>query len=794
MFVNYLKTAIRHFKRNKAYTVLNILGLSIGIAVCIIGILYVNNELSYDRFHKNANLIHRVAVDALIGNTAIYQTYTSAPMAQAFYDFFPEIEKVNRIRVLRNELIEFEDVSIKEKEVFLVDSTFFEMFTFPAVKGQSEKLLYEPYTAVLTESTAKRYFGNEDPIGKVIKNDTLGFRVISVVEDIPENSHFHFTMVLSVTSFEGIYNNPGWFSNNFRTYIMLHEDVDYNDVQARLPEYTNKYLYNGNYQDAASKGNKWELYLQPLTSIHLNSNIRGEFEANEKKEYVYIFLAVSIFILLIACINFINLATAKSAGRAKEVGIRKVAGSRKAELIRQFLGESLLTSFISLIVALLLVEIGLTFLPDLTGVELQMPYLSIPFTIPVLLLLGLFVGLIAGIYPALVISSFKPIVALKTQVIKNKGSAWFRNFLVVFQFIISVFLIIGTFIIYRQLDLLQNEKLGFNKEQIIVVYDPHVLDNNIDAFKNDIKSLPFVKAASYSHTLPGRGLNNIGFRADSQNEGITLNLILTDKDFADVYELGILEGRFFSDAYGTDTTAALINEEALKLLNYQNPINKKISNYGDNSFHIIGVVKDFHYESKHQTIQPMAILNVNGPWQYFGYLSISVSPGNYQNMISELNRVWDSYSTGVPFEYFFFDKDYDNLYKNEMRTRKLFIIFAVLSVFIACLGLLGLASYLAQQKTKEIGIRKTFGASIGGVSWLLSLNFTKWVLVANIIAWPVTWYFFDNWLDNFAYRCEISWLYFLFAFVISLFIAIITVSYQTIKAATANPVDALRYE
>jgi len=796
MFSNYLKTAFRYFKRNKAYTLINILGLSIGIVVSITGFLYVLNELSYDKFNENSDRIHRIAVDALAGNTAIYQTYTCAPMAQALYDFYPEVDKVCRINVSRNRQLEYKDNVFFEEQVFRVDSTFFDMFTFPVMNGSKEKLLSKPFTAVITKSTAKKYFGNEDPIDKVLRMDTLSFKVIAVVEDVPENSHFHFNIATSMISFEGVYNNPGWFANSYRTYIMLRQNTDAKTVSARLPDFTNKYLFGGEYTEVSANGNKWELYLQPLPDIHLNSDLRGEFEANGKKDYVYIFLSVSIFILLIACINFINLSVARSANRAKEVGIRKVVGSHRTELIRQFLGESILTSFIALMIAILLLEILLVIIPGFVGAKLSVPYLSNPYTIPSLILLGLVIGILSGLYPALVISSFRPIQALKNQLIKGKRSPWLRNILVIFQFVISVILIIGTFVIYNQINILQNDRLGFNKENIIVIHDPHILDNDMQVFKNDILQLPYVQHASITHTLPGRHLNNYGFRATDFDDGFTLNLMSVDEDFDDVFKIEILDGRFFSKEYGTDTAAAIINEEALKLLEYEDPVGKSVFTYGDppTYYKIIGVVKNIYYESKHQTVQPMALLNVYGPWSYFGYLSVRVSPGDYKVMINDLTDLWEKYSAKIPIKYSFFDEDYDNLYRNEMQTRKLFLTFSFLAIFIACLGLLGLASFIVQQKTREIGIRKTFGASTFKISLLLSQSFIKWVLIANVIAWPLAWYFFNNWLNNFAYRTAIYWWYFGLALIISILIALLTVSFNTYRAATANPVDALKHE
>ena len=793
MFRNYFKIAIRQFIRDKGFTFLNIMGLAIGIAVSIIGFLYVLNEISYDRFHEKSNRIHRIAVDGLSGTTAIYQTYTAAAYVQPLYNDFPEIEKVARIASWDFQFT-FGENTIIEKDVFVADSTFFDVFTIPVVKGQKVRLLSQANTAVITESTAKKFFGEDDPINQVITADSSSYRIVAVVEDMPQNSHFHFTVAVSLISFDGFYNNPSWWSNNFLTYLLLNENADYKKVESRFPAFVNKYLYEGKYSDLAASGSKWELYLQPLKSIHLNSNLRGEFEANGKKEYVYIFLIISIFILVIACINFINLSTARTERRAKEVGVKKVVGSSKTELFKQFIGESVILSFVALFIALSLVELTLIYLPSYTGIKLQVPYFNNIYAIPLLLFLGLTVGVLSGAYPAIIMSSFNPIFALKGSKGGSGKTSWLRNSLVIFQFMISIILIIGTFLISAQLNLLQNKNLGFEKEGVIVIKNASSVRNSMQVIKNEIKSLPFVQSVAQSNRLPGIALNNWGCRAEGREDGFTLNVFSADEDLKDVLKLEMVKGRFFSREYGTDTAAIIINEEAEKLLGFEEVLNAKINFYREPILHVIGVVKNIHYESKHQRVHPMAIFNVNSPFGRTGYISVRINSGDYNLSIKKLTNIWDKYSSGVPFEYSFLDKQYDSLYKNEMQTKKLFLAFSFLAIFIACLGLLGLASFMAQQKTKEIGIRKTFGASALTIAILLSKSFTKWVIIANLIAWPLAWYFFNNWLSNFEERTEIVWWYFALAAIISFLIACITVSYQTIKSANSDPINCLRYE
>lgn len=793
MIKNYFKITLRVFTRNKGYSFLNLFGLSIGIAVSIIGFLYVLNELSYDRFNENSERIHRIAVDALIGDTEIYQAYTAAMYTQALYDDFPEIEKVCRIST-EEFYIEFEDKKFVENRVLSVDSTFFDMFTFPVVKGKVTNLLNQPNCVVLTESTAQKYFGTNDPINKVIKSGSRQFKVISVIEDIPENSHFHFDMAVSLISFDGFYNNTGWYANNFRQYILLNKNTDYKKVEARLPDFVDKYLYKGQREKITASGSRWDLYLQPLTSIHLNSNLRGEFEANGRKEYVYIFLIVSVFILLIACINFINLSTARATKRSKEVGVRKVVGSGKIELVRQFLGESIITSFIALVLAILMVEICLIYLPDLIGIELSMPYFSSTYILPGLISIGLLVGVFSGLYPAIILSQFKPILVLKGSSLSIGKTSWLRNSLVILQFVISVVLIIGTFLISKQLDILQNKNLGFDKENIIMIRNSNIVENSMAVFKNEVGSLPSVKKVSHSSCLPGIPMNNWGCRVEGSDVGISLNIFHADEDFKDVMNIEISSGRYFSNEYGTDTMAIIINEAAQKLIAKEDILGTRINFYGDRYFHVVGVVKNIHYESKHQKVHPMAILNMNHPDHNTGYITVKIAGGNYTQTINNLSDIWGKHANGFDFDYAFLDNQYDSMYQNEMQTKKLFLAFSFLAVFIACLGLLGLAAFLVQQKVKEIGIRKTFGASSLTITYLLSKEFSKWVLLANIIAWPLAWYFFDQWLNNFNYRTEIQWWYFVIAGLLSFVIALLTVSYQTIKSAKANPIESLRYE
>ncbi len=800
MLKNYILVALRNFKRNRFYSFLNIFGLAIGIATAILGFLYVNHELSYDRFHEKSDRTYRIAVEAMVGDTEIHQTYTPAIMTGALYNEFAEIESVCRISGWRRSIpVTYEDKIFKEDNVLLVDTTFFDIFSVDFVHGTPSYSLLAPNKAVLSEKAARKYFGAENPIGKIITiNDDHTFSVSAVIKDFPENSHFHFNILASVLSYDGFYNSPQWFANNFQTYLTIHKNSDAQNLESRFPAFVDKYLFDGQYEERSSNGNFWQLYLQPLTNIHLTSHLSGEFEANGNSAYVSIFGIVAILVLLIACINFINLSTAKATTRALEIGVRKVVGSNRTELIHQFISEALVISFVSLGLALIFVEIALIYMPNVVGAHLDLPYFDTPFIIPALIWLALIVGLLSGLYPALVLSSFKPIAVLKNQFQKGRRTPWSRNALVIFQYVVSICLIFGTIVISKQLHFIQNEQLGFDKEHVIVIKNINMIQDNVDVIKNEILNLPGVQSASVSHSLPGLNWNNIGFGAEEFEGGFTLNLCQSDADFEDVLKFNMVKGRYFSDEFGTDSLAVVLNEAAVELIGWDDPIGRKINNWSENNqlyFTVVGVVEDLHYESMHSKIRPMGFFNINGTWSYTPhFLAVRVNTPNIAAIVHGIKDVWQQHNPQVPFEHSFFNETYDSIYANEQRTRRLFIVFSGLAIFIACLGLLGLAAFMARQRTREIGIRKALGATASGLYVQLSVQFTKWVMLANLIAWPLAWFAMNKWLQNFAYHINPAWWMLVLSGLLALFIALSTVSLLTLRAAKANPVEALRYE
>jgi putative ABC transport system permease protein len=803
MIKNYFKIAIRNITRHKGFSVINIVGLAIGIACSILILVFVSHELSYDKFHTKANRTYRIAVRALIGDTKINQTYSSSETFRRLLEDFPEIEMGVKFLNLGRTPITLGEETFYESQFFAVDSTFFDVFSIPLIQGDPKKVLTDPNSMVISEDTALKYFGSTDAVGKILRANfsygpgNVDFEISGVSENVPSNSHFHYDLLVSSATFPTFINNTGWSSNNFITYVVLKEGTSQAWFDEKLKEFTRKHMGAERYDAWVAKGNFWEYFLQPITKIHLTSDLNGEFEANGNETYVYIFSAISIIILLIACINFMNLSTAKSSLRAKEVGMRKVVGSGRSRLVFQFLSESVLLSYIALALGIGIFIILLPLYENLIGKQFDIQFFDNLAVIPSILAIGFIVGIVSGSYPAFFLSSFKPIAALKGNKSMNKGGSWLRNVLVIFQFTISIFLIIGTLAVNQQLKFFQNKKLGFDKEQVLVVNNPGSLGDNANPFKEELRKYSSIINVAGSNTLPGKSFSNIGFGAEGVEESFTLNLCVCDYDFLDTLKLGMRQGRFFAKEFSTDSHAAVLNEKSAELLGWEDPLGKKINNWSSNrgNFVVIGVIRDYHYESLHQEIRPQALFLSGGYYKNVeSYISVRLNTENIAGTIKHIESKWNEFAPQMPFEYSFLDQDYDNLYMNERQTRKLFSVFSFLAIFIACLGLFGLASFIADQKTKEIGIRKVLGASVARIVKNLNKSFLKWVLIANLIAWPIAWFAMNRWLENFAYRIGLSWRMFVLAAVLAVFIALLTVSFQTVKAALKNPIDSLRYE
>ena len=796
MLTNYLRIAFVNLRKHKAFSFINIFGLSIGIACCILITAYVFHELSYDKFHDKADRIYRLRCDLKISGDHLILPKSSPPMANYLVTNYPEVLNAVRIRSLGRMPVQYRDNLHYENRLFFADHSIFEVFTFPMIKGDPQTVLKTAYSVVITERMTKKYFGEEDPIGKVLKiNNQYDFTVTGIVNNVPKNSHFAFDMLCSFETYaqENKRDMQNWLSINNYTYILLQEGYDYKQLEQKFPEMIDK--------NTGLKYIKGEMavFLQPLTSIHLHSNLMQEVSGNSNIAYVYIFSAIALFILAIACINFMNLSTARSANRAKEVSLRKVLGADRGRIIRQFLSESIFFSLISLALALLLVDLALPLFRSLSGIDLSINYINNPWLIPGLIGLAVLVGLVAGSYPAFFLSAFQPARVMKGLFEKGTAGSRFRSVLVIVQFSISIILIVGTIIVFNQLQYLKNTRLGFHKEQVVVIpiSDESTLES-LRPLKEEIRNYSRVLSIAASSHVPGQTTYVNPFIP----EGFTLDQmqymgeLYVDHDFVPTMGIEIAAGRNFSADLQTDKSeSCIINETAAKKFGWDNPIGKTIRKQTTSKELrkriVVGVVKDFHMESLHKQISPLIIVYTT---HIFNSVSVRISAENMPETIAFLRDkigYWDPYR---PFEYYFLDDSFDAQYRAEERLSSIFSYFSVLAIFIACLGLFGLASFTAEQRTKEIGIRKVLGASIPGIFVLLSKELTKWVLLANTIAWPIAYYLLKRWLQGFAYKTSVTLVTFVLAAAISFVIALATISYQALKAATANPADSLRYE
>lgn len=804
MFKNYFKTAWRNIRKNKLFSAINILGLSIGIATCFVIMLYVQDELSYDRFNSNADNIARIAFNANMGGGKIFETSVMAPVAQTMKNDFAEVQDATRLAPFGTPKIMVKNKLFKDDQFALVDPNFFNIFTLPLIKGDAKTALLQPNTVILSETTAKKYFGNDDAIGKTIvyiNNNNQLFKVTGVMKDVPANSHFHFDMFGSMVGYDQA-KSDSWMFGSFFTYLLLKPKTDYAKMEARFPGMVKKYMGPQVQQDMGitlsqfeTKGNSLGFILQPLTSIHLHSSSVSDLEPPGNATYVYMFAGIALFMLIVACINFINLSTASASKRAKEVGVRKVAGSNRFQLIRQFLSESMMIAMIALIIAFVLVKLILPAFNNLSGKQLTFDIKPII----AFFALGILVGVIAGIYPAFYLSSFKPIAVLKGKLAASKRSFGLRSSLVVFQFFISVGLIIGTIVVYQQMKYIQNTNLGYDKTQLITIPNSWALGKNEQVYKQELMKDPRIVNATASWYKPAGPTNNNNALAYPQGND---NLVITsieykvDENYVPTMGMQMLTGRNFSKAFTTDSLGIILNETAAKALGFgiMNAVGKTVvrenSDRGTNvSFHVIGVVKNFNFKSLHEAISPlMMVLNPEGG------LIFKMKTADATGLLASMKTKWDAYNTGETFTYSFMDDLYNKTYSAEQKTGTILNIFSVLTIFVACLGLFGLATYTSEQRSKEIGIRKVLGASVTQVTQMLSKEFLKLVFIASLIAFPAAWWAMNKWLQSFAYRINISWWVFVVAGFTAVLIALITVSFQAIKAAIANPVKSLKNE
>ncbi|MFC2163549.1 ABC transporter permease, partial [Acidobacteriota bacterium] len=771
--------------------------------VCFVLIgLFIQDELSFDRYHEKASRIYRAGVRAVWADNEFHGAVSPAPFSKALVTEFPDVEASTRLRRFGFPVIRYKDKVFSEERLYWADDTFFDVFTVLFLQGDPKTALEKPNCVVITESMAMKYFGHEDPLGKSLNaNNRMDFQVTGVIKDVPHNSHVHYDFLASFITIEDG-SDQNWIGNNYPTYFVLKEGVPGKEFEAKLEMLVEKYVgpqvktvFGTTFDALTDSGGFIKYFATPLLDIHLHSHLRFEHEPNSDIAYVYIFSIVAFAILLIACVNFVNLATARSATRAKEVGVRKTVGSNRSQLIRQFLAESIVLSFLAICVALPVIQFLLPFFNTLTGKSLSVPYMENVSTIPLLLGLGLFLGLLAGMYPAFFLSSFNPVTVLKGGSAGQSKQSWVRNILVVFQFAVSIVLIIGTLVVYRQLNYIQNKNLGFNKDQVVIVKKVDDIGKEIGPFKQELLRHSRIISASHSSNMIGDFFGDSLYRQIDQpkNKNQLIWALWTDPDYAKTYEIQLKQGRYFSDYRQEGKREVVLNESGVKILGYDDPVGEKIIDMEGTEYTIIGVVEDFHFESLHKRLNPL-IIHPYSPGGYGRYLSVQVNAENIQETLASMKKTWQKYSGGQAFEYEFFDDHFAEIYSSEQKTGKVFFSFSLLAILIASLGLFGLTAFITQQKTKEIGIRKVLGASISGIIFLFMKQFTRWVLVANIIAWPLAYIAMNKWLQNFAYRTSIGVGIFVLSAFLALCIALLTVSFQSIRAAISNPLDSLRYE
>jgi len=811
MFKNYIKIAWRNLLKNKIFSLINILGLATGLSCFLLISLYVLDELSFDRFFKNSDRIYRINASIRFGGSDFNYPLTSDMMGQTLKKDYPQEEEYARIYNSNgNKLIKKGNDFINERNVCHADSTFFRIFDLPAISGDLNTALNEPNTVVITEKVAIKYFGSTTAaLGKSLEtNDDKNnlYKITAVLKDIPDNAHFNFDFYFSMKN--AGYNWGQYMSHNFHTYLLLKQGTDYRNFEKKFNEYINKYcipalkqiMQINSIEDFNKTGNKLEYNLTPLTKIHLYSGMLYEFRQGGNIQYIYIFSIVALFILLIACINFMNLTTAKSISRAKEVGIRKVLGTEKKDLIAQFLVECIVMVVLSLILAIGIAYLILPAFNSLADKTMTMKSLYSPMVLPLLVSLPIIVGMLAGIYPAFFMSSFKPIEVLKGKLKQNNKSFSLRSMLVIFQFTTSIILIIGTIVIYRQLHFIQNRNVGFNKDQVLIINDTYALNNNLTSYKNEMLQTTGIKSATISGFLPvpsNRSDNVFSTSSvmDTKN-GFDMQTWNIDCDYIKTLGMELVKGRSFLPGYISDSNTVIINETTAKTIGMKDPLGKKLySTYYSNNnqlipYTIIGVVKNFNYESLKQTVAPLGFFLKKST----GSVSFKINAAHAKDIVKQAELKWKTMTPGIPFSYRFMDDAFNDMYNTEQKIGKIILIFSVLAILIACLGLFGLSIFIAEQRKKEIGIRKVLGSSIMGVVQLLSLDFLKLVIFSFVLACPFAWYFMHQWLENFAYRVDISWWIFLLAAFLAVFIALATVSYQALKAALANPVRSLRTE
>ncbi len=808
MFKNFFVNTARNMRKQSGYVLLNIGGLIIGLTSFLFISLYVINELSYDRFHSNYENTYRIKIIGRMAGSELDQAITAAPMAQALLNDYPEILKATRVRGMGDWLIGYGENRFNEEGVLFADSTFFDVLDFRFIKGDPSTALVRPRSMVMTEEFARKYFGNADPVGQKVtmESDTILYTVTGVIENVPDNSHMKFDILASLSTYPQMANSQFWISHNFFTYITVADGTDTNALQAKLQDMVIKYVgpqlqqfIGTSIDDFRKAGNDFSYILEPLKDIHLKGATQYNLEPPGSPSTIYVFAVIALLILVVAVINYVNLATAKSAGRAKEVGVKKVSGASKTGLISQFLGESVIITAIAGIISMILVIVLTPAFNNLVGKTLSVN-LNSGSGIFLIVALIILVGLSAGFYPAFVLASFKPVEVLKGTMSPGSMSKRLRGILVVFQFAVSIIIIIGSILVYRQLNFMTRKDIGFDKENLLVIRRSDSFWRQRETFRSQVMEINGVVNAGFSGTVPGQNFSNNAFFRDDDPDRNTYLLQQAQVSFDYPQTLGVklASGRFFSRDYGTDSTSVMINEAAVRLLGLKEPV---VGQYilqpagPDNNLRlqIIGVMKDFNITSMHKAIDPVCftILYPNGGDQF---ATIRLSGNDVPATLAAIEKKWKEFTPTQPFQYEFFTDTWNNLYSSEMKTGRIFIIFSLLAIFIACIGLIGLVTFMTNKRTREIGIRKTYGASMPVVLNLLVSEIVILIAISSLVAWPVAYFGSKYWLSSFADKASVSPLIYILATLLVLVIGFLAVSYQTVKAAGYNPARALRVD
>ena len=811
MLQNYLKISIRNLLRNKTYSAINIFGLALGLAISMLSILYVKDEWAYDQFNAKIDRIYRINSELTQAGRTIGLATAPTPFAETLKRDFPEIEESARLGKYGSQMVKSEKLAIREQKILYADSTVFDVFTLPMFAGNPKKALTDPQSVVISESMARKYFGTVDALNQTLIFDNNDVRrVTGVMRDIPPQSHFQADFLLPLYTTRDAKVNK-WANHIFNTYVVLKPGSLPENVDSKFEKLVQLYMdgalrqyFNTTLAETRKQGNNFSYSLIPLSKIHLYSDKEVELSPNGSIQYFYIFLLIGLFILLIAVFNFINLTTARSAKRAREVGVRKVMGSDRSVLIFQFLSESMLTTFVAFLVGILLLYSLLPIFNELSGKQLHISGAFDLDTLVYIVSITGAIGLLAGVYPAFYLSSFKPASALKGNLKVLNTKSGLRSYLVVFQFSISVLLIVATLLINQQLNFIRSKRVGFGKEQILVVKTPQSNGSVVNTFKNEALRNPAILSGSVSGFLPvtSQRWNDMWFPAGQTDQKFSFNMQewMVDADYIPTLDLQLIKGRNFVTGNVADEGGVIINESAAKSLGYKNPIGKTIHKSGGETATVLGVVKDFHYESLRNQIAPLGLfvsssaLGNSVEKAALEAVSFKLNSHDIPSSVAFVKNVWNKIAPGIPFEYSFLSEDFDAMYRSEERVQELFTTFAAIAILIACMGLFGLSAFSAEQRTKEIGVRKVLGASVASITTLLSKDFLKPVLIAIIIATPLAWYAIHIWLQSFAYKVDIEWWIFAFAGTLTIFTALATIGFQSIKAALRNPVESLKVE